>query len=127
MASLVISCGGGPAPGPLTADVLATPDAQFDPSTISAPGGTQITLNLINDTVIEHDIVLVGEVFDLESELNRALADNPDLRLAATELISPGETGSITITLDEPGEYQYFCSVPSHFALGMRGILTVDS
>lgn len=123
----MVSCGGGPPPEPLTADVLATPGAQFEPTTISAPKGTQVTLNLINDTILEHDIVLISEVFELESELNQALADNPDLRLAGTELLSPGEPGSITISLDEPGEYQYFCSVPNHFALGMRGILTITS
>lgn len=127
LASLVVSCGGSPAPEPLSVDVLATPDGKFEPVEVSAPTGTEITFNLLNDTAIQHDIVVVSEVFELESQLNRALADNPELRMAGSEMVSPGETGLMVYTFDESGEYQFFCSVPNHFALGMRGIITISS
>jgi uncharacterized cupredoxin-like copper-binding protein len=124
---LVVGCGGGPPPEPLAVDVLATPDGRFEPVEVSAPQGTEITFNLLNETAIEHDIIVVSEVFELESELNRALADDSGLRLAGSELISPGEAASIVYAFDESGEYQYFCSVPNHFALGMRGTITISS
>lgn len=125
--TLVVSCGGGQAPAPLAVDVLATPDGRFEPVEVSAPTGTEVTFNLLNDTAIQHDIVLVSEVFELESQLNQALADNPELRMTGSELVSPGETGFIVYTFDESGDYQFFCSVPNHFALGMRGTITISS
>ena len=44
--------------------------------------------------------------------------------IAATKLLGPGETETITFTAPEPGDYQFVCSFPGHFA-SMRGIMVV--
>jgi azurin len=44
--------------------------------------------------------------------------------LAATKLLGPGESETITFTVDEPGDYQFVCTFPGHFAM-MRGIMVV--
>jgi plastocyanin len=41
-------------------------------------------------------------------------------------LVQAGEAGSVTATFNEPGEYQYFCTVSGHFVAGMQGTITVD-
>jgi azurin len=46
--------------------------------------------------------------------------------LAHTRLVGPGETVETTFAAPrQPGDYTYLCSFPGHFALGMKGILTV--
>ena len=47
--------------------------------------------------------------------------------IAATALAGPGETVEVTFKVPEKkGAYQYICTFPGHFALGMRGTLTVQ-
>jgi plastocyanin len=43
--------------------------------------------------------------------------------VAGSDLIGPGESGTVTVTL-EPGEYVFYCSVGNHRAMGME--LTVQ-
>ena len=44
--------------------------------------------------------------------------------IAATKLLGPGESETISFTAPEPGDYQFVCSFPGHFAM-MRGIMVV--
>ena len=44
--------------------------------------------------------------------------------IAATKLLGPGETETITFTAPEAGDYQFVCSFPGHFA-AMRRIMVV--
>ena len=44
--------------------------------------------------------------------------------IAATKLLGPAESDIITFTAPEPGDYQFVCTFPGHFAM-MRGIMTV--
>jgi plastocyanin len=39
---------------------------------------------------------------------------------------SSGETEVSGFTIDDPGEYTFFCTVPGHRAGGMEGTLTVE-
>jgi azurin len=49
-----------------------------------------------------------------------------DQVLAATRIVGPGETAETTFAAPkQPGEYIYLCSFPGHYALGMKGTLTV--
>jgi len=45
---------------------------------------------------------------------------------AATERISSGGETFVEFTADEAGEFEYYCSVGSHRALGMVGTLIVE-
>ena len=44
--------------------------------------------------------------------------------LAHTKMLGPKEEDSVIFTAPEPGEYEYLCTFPGHFAL-MRGKMTV--
>ncbi len=49
-----------------------------------------------------------------------------DQVIASTRLVGPGETVDATFAAPkQPGDYTYLCSFPGHFALGMKGMLTV--
>ncbi|MFO7793596.1 MAG: plastocyanin/azurin family copper-binding protein [Candidatus Nanohaloarchaea archaeon] len=49
----------------------------------------------------------------------------PDLG-QGTSVISGGETESFTVTFDETGEIEFICSVGTHAAQGMTGIITIS-
>ena len=42
-----------------------------------------------------------------------------------TVLIKPGKTATLKVTFTKKGKFPFLCTVPSHAAAGMKGILTV--
>lgn len=73
-----------------------------------APAG-EITFVVENTGAMVHDFAIRGDGVD-----------------EATPEIEPGESASLTVTL-EPGTYTYICTIPGHEQLGMRGAFTVTS
>jgi azurin len=56
---------------------------------------------------------------------NNALPESvKDDTIAATKLLGPDETETISFTAPEAGDYEYVCTFPGHFAL-MRGTMKV--
>lgn len=95
--------GGGTTPGE-TLSVTAS-EFKFEPSQLSAPAGTDVTVSVTNAGTIEHDFVI----------------DEAALKI----LVEPGETETGTFNL-EAGTYTFYCSVPGHREAGMEGTLTVS-
>lgn len=53
--------------------------------------------------------------------------DMSDQVIAQTGMAAGGETTEVTFTApEEPGDYEYICTFPGHYAAGMEGILTVE-
>jgi uncharacterized cupredoxin-like copper-binding protein len=77
----------------------------FQKDSLTAPAG-EIRLVMENPSQVEHNIAVKNGV---EEE---------------GEVVGQGETSEVTVTL-EPGEYEFYCSVPGHEAAGMEGTLTV--
>ena len=45
--------------------------------------------------------------------------------IASTKLLGPGESDTVSFTAPaDPGDYEYVCTFPGHFAM-MRGTMTV--
>jgi len=74
---------------------------------VTAAPGT-ITLTSVNDQSVPHNIAI----------------DEPTQQIG--EIVQDGATSEITITIEEPGEYEYYCSVPGHREAGMVGKLIVQ-
>jgi plastocyanin len=79
---------------------------RFQKSTLEAPAGT-ITLVMENPSAIEHNIAVRGGDVDEQGDV-----------------VGQGDESTVTADL-EPGEYEFYCSVPGHEAAGMKGTLTV--
>ncbi|BCX14577.1 MAG: hypothetical protein KatS3mg088_260 [Patescibacteria group bacterium] len=45
---------------------------------------------------------------------------------ARTEIIREGQTAEVSFVADKTGEFEYYCSVGNHRALGMKGTLVVE-
>lgn len=54
---------------------------------------------------------------------------NHDLRIgdynAKTTLLAPERGAYLNVTLDQAGEFEYYCTIPGHREGGMRGFLAV--
>jgi len=89
---------------------LTSPDAGdliFEPTTLEADAG-EVTIDYTNPSPVPHNV---------------AIEDGTET-IAQGETVTDGESGPATAELD-PGEYQYYCSIPSHREAGMEGTLTI--
>ncbi len=68
------------------------------------------TIEVVNEGNATHDLVVERDGADV----------------AATENIAPGQSATLTVTL-EAGEYVFYCSVGNHRAMGMEVQVTVTS
>jgi azurin len=128
------------APAPRTIQIEVGDNMKFSPAAITATRGEQVRV------VIKHvgqmPKVAMGHNFVLlkKAAVPKAVADAcaparetefiatsvKDQLLAHTSLVGPGETAEVTFTApDAAGDYTFICTFPGHFALGMKGILTV--
>lgn len=41
--------------------------------------------------------------------------------------VKPGQKIQFTVTIDKPGTYTFYCAIPGHEQLGMKGSLTVTN
>ena len=45
---------------------------------------------------------------------------------AGMKVLNPGENGTATVPALPAGTYTYLCTVPGHYAAGMKGTLTIQ-
>jgi len=82
---------------------------KYDPSTLSVPAG-KVTFWLVNSGSVAHDLII---------------RDSNNNRVAASELISAGDSLAFTVDNLDAGQYTFFCDQPGHEQSGMKGKLTV--
>ena len=113
---------------------------KFDPAAITAAPGESITVVIkhtgqMPKVAMGHNFVLLKKASEAKSIVDKcssardtefiAPAVKPQL-LAFTKLVGPGETAEVTFTVPaQKGEYLFICTFPGHFAMGMKGTLTV--
>jgi plastocyanin len=86
---------------------IASSGFAFSTSTATASAGT-VTLKAMNPQSTPHDISIKGNGVDVKGNQ-----------------VSSGGVSTVTATL-KAGTYEYYCSVPGHEQLGMKGTLTVS-
>jgi uncharacterized cupredoxin-like copper-binding protein len=79
---------------------------KFTKTKLEAKAG-KVTLDMANPSQIPHGIGVEGNGVDVDGKT-----------------IEPGETSTATADL-KAGTYEYYCTVPSHRAAGMKGTLVV--
>ena len=121
-------------------EIVVGDNMKFAPNAIAAKPGERLTVVLkdvgqMPKAAMGHNFVLMAKGADPKAYADKAapLRDTefivPALKhqvLAFTRLVGPGETAEVTFTAPkEPGAYTFICSFPGHFAMGMKGTLTV--
>lgn len=85
--------------------VVEAGDTYFEPDTLQVPAGEPVNITVTNVGNAFHDFA----VTDLD-----VMVDVP-----------AGTTATAGLTIEEPGEYAYECTVPGHAGAGMTGTLIV--
>jgi plastocyanin len=87
---------------------LSETDFALNPPNPTVKAG-EVTINATNDGAVPHNIEVEGpgEEQELESDL------------------APGDSGTLTVDLSEPGTYEWYCPVGNHRDMGMEGEITV--
>jgi plastocyanin len=107
---LLGACGGSSAAQPAGSMKVTMTEFHFEPSTLSASAG-KVVFFLVNGGTISHDM---------------AVRDSTGKKLAASDLISAGDSFVFTVDSIAAGTYTYYCDQPGHEANGMKGTLTVS-
>lgn len=94
------------------------------------------TISNLPPAAMAHNLALVELGTDLDAFARASITarDNEyiapefeDRVIVTTRMLGNGETDTITFTApEEPGEYDYVCTFPGHFAGGMVGKLIVQ-
>jgi azurin len=125
---------------PRTIELTGDDKMKFDKEELAAKPGETIRLVLkvtgqMPKAIMAHNFVLLKPGVDAV-EFNKAAFNAretgfipPDKKgdvIAATALAGAGETVEVTFKAPaKPGSYNFLCSFPGHFAMGMRGKLVV--
>jgi azurin len=124
-----------------TFEISANDQMKFDVTALEAKAGQTIAVTLKNigtmpKVSMGHNFVLLDKNVDPAKfvEASQTQMANefiaPEMKnkvLAHTKLLGPGESDTIVFTVPRiPGPYTFICSFPGHYAIGMKGVLTVQ-
>lgn len=138
-AGLAASGSAGQAAGRVVA-IEVGDNMKFSLTAITAKPGEQIRIVLkdvgqMPKVAMAHNFVLLKKGANPKAFVDKSVNARDtefiapavkDQVLASTRLVGPGETAEASFAAPrQPGEYTFLCSFPGHFALGMKGILTV--
>ncbi|MFO7302909.1 MAG: plastocyanin/azurin family copper-binding protein [Acidobacteriota bacterium] len=114
---------------------------RFNLTEIRAKAGERLSVTFVNTGTMPkfsmgHNWVLLAGGVDPEAFASDAAqaattdylpaARGGDI-IAATKLLGPNERDTVTFDAPSaPGRYDYLCSFPGHFQVGMRGVLIVE-
>lgn len=112
---------------------------QFNKKELRAKAGQKVKLTLrhigkLDVNVMGHNVVILKQGVNVDEFAAKAATERDngyipqgsDEVLANTKMIGGGETTSIEFTApSEPGEYEFICSFPAHYAM-MRGKFIVE-
>ena len=122
-------------------EITASDAMKFDVAEIRAKAGERLSVTLTNKGTMPkfsmgHNWILLAAGVDPGAFVTVA-ADAPTTDyvpaarkadiLAATKLLGPNEQDTVPFNAPAaPGRYDFLCSFPGHFPVGMRGVLIVE-
>ena len=112
---------------------------KFDVTRIDAAPGQKVTVTLTDvgklpKEAMAHNFVLLKAGTDVAAFATAAMTHQaqgylpPEMAgmvIAATKLLGPGESDTVSFTAPAAGTYDYICTFPGHALTGMRGTLNV--
>ena len=84
-------------------------DFAISPANPRVESGGQVEFRVKNDGETVHDLEVEG----------------PGTETKLASELDPGQSGTLTVDLSEPGSYEWYCPVGNHRENGMEGEITV--
>ena len=121
-------------------EITGNDTMKFSVTEIAAKPGEKLSVTLVNAGTtpkfsMGHNWVLVASGLDIQPFLVAAAeavtsdyvpAAQQAQIIAATKLLGPKERDTVTFTAPTaPGRYEFLCTFPGHYQVGMRGVLIV--
>jgi uncharacterized cupredoxin-like copper-binding protein len=99
----------------------------FSPSTLTSAVGRETTLILENLDDTEHDF----QIDEIDAEIigsDPSIAEHGSEHSGAALAVhsEAGESSSVTFKTDDPGSYEFYCTITGHKDAGMVGTLIVE-
>lgn len=123
------ACSSGSAEYTVTATDLA-----YDKDRLEATAGQPVQIVLQNQGSLQHDfsIMEMPHTGEIVVEEETGDMDEHDMEMSEMGIVPEihvatpaGGSGTIQFTPSQPGEYEFFCTVPGHKEAGMVGTLVV--
>ncbi|HEY0734146.1 MAG TPA: plastocyanin/azurin family copper-binding protein [Herpetosiphonaceae bacterium] len=121
------------AAGPTALQASADPGGQlkFAEETLNAAPGQALTVAFNNASALPHSWVLVepGQEAAVDQAASTKGGDPTGAAgvIAGSPVVNAGANATINVPALEPGSYPYICTVPGHYAAGMKGTLVVGA
>ncbi len=121
-------------------EITGNDTMKFSVTEITAKPGEKLSVTLLNAGTtpkfsMGHNWVLLAATVDIQPFLVAAAeavttdyvpAAQKAQVIAATKLLGPKESDTVTFTAPTtPGRYEFLCTFPGHYQVGMRGVLIV--
>ena len=125
MATVLTACGGDDEPaGDARRIAIDMTDNAFAPDAVEVAAGEIVTFVFTNDGEAVHE-AYIGTAEDQEAHADDMAEDHGgghDMDDGGGEVldVDPGDTGELTYTFAEAGEYLIGCHQPGHYEAGMR-------
>lgn len=117
--------------GPTSLESNADPGGQlrFAEETLNAAAGQALTVAFNNPSALQHSWVLVepGQEAAVDQAASAQGGDPAGVAgvIAGSPVVNGGGNASVSVPALEPGSYPFICTVPGHYAAGMKGTLNV--
>ena len=119
--------------------IHATDQMKYDVTSIDATPGQKITITLMDigavpKVAMAHNFVLLKAGTDVTAFVTAAMTHQTEGYMppekareviAASKLVGPGESDTVSFIAPAAGTYDYICTFPGHALAGMRGTLNV--
>ena len=118
LALALTACGGNKT----TLNVTAT-DTGYDSTTYTVPAGGQVTVNMTNNGVLQHEFAILKK----DQHVTPPFGEKDENKIFwELDGVDAGTTKSGTFTAPtEPGSYDIICGIPGHIEKGMIATLIV--
>jgi plastocyanin len=121
------ACAGGASGSTITIEVRAE-NMRYHPEIVHIPMGETVKLVLNNLDIAEHDMEILG--LKPATSSGGGHGGHDPIRVAPAEFIAVHAKGkksaSISFKVDQPGTYEFYCTITGHKELGMVGHVVVS-
>lgn len=126
-AALMLSgCGGA---GSVARSIeVGMKDIAYEPMTIQLRASEPVRLVFRNDGKLVHDFTVEKiPAMNVSARGGQASHEHGSVAPPVHLALAGGQSGEISLTPTEPGDYEYYCTEAGHREAGMHGILRVGS
>lgn len=136
----IAGCSRAPEAPPKTVQITANDKMHYDLNAFEVKPGQTVSVTLTNvgktpKASMGHNFIVLKQNTNVQKFLDEGSThaaqdyiapDSVTDVIAHTKLLGPGESDTVTFTAPfVPGDYDFLCAFPAHYAAGMHGIMTV--